>query len=198
MLPAGTRYDPRRHHDSAPSTPALSINAALVFRRTGRDGTPFCGCCDTALARPERKGRPPATCTACQVLRRRVTRARSARARYASKTATATEVAREAAREADGSMVQPPSQRAASVPTPAACSCLSPGDADVHRLVDARRLVDALLFALERTFAINGHGKRGSWQHDLVKASADLNEWLLELETAAPSSATSEQPTTTA
>lgn len=79
MLVEGALYDPAVHAGESgprPRQPALpDAPSGTLRRRVAPDGTPYCCCCDTVLARHQGRGRPAALCGACRDVRRRLKRA---------------------------------------------------------------------------------------------------------------------------
>lgn len=169
LLPQGAQFDPDRHDaQSKPQTPAVDLDAETLTRRFGSDGTPFCACCDTALAVSRGRGRPSAVCTRCAELRRRTSQARYDATRRAPHS--------EAARQSPRSTNTAPHDES-SAPQPQRTDGRPTVPMPRASMVELINVIDQLVDAVGRGSAHFTTQEAGTWQHQLLLSAKELVRW---------------------
>ncbi|MFC7500929.1 hypothetical protein [Nocardioides sp. GCM10030258] len=150
----GVEYDPDRHSPTSepvgdPTNPRdMRVQPQ---RRSAQDGTPYCGCCPTALSR-YRTGRPGGMCKSCEAEREQ-----ARKQEY--------EIRRRDAKRAHASPVEGGSAQRKVV--------MNGEDAD-----ELKQIIDSLTRAVgDAASHFQDDYDADTWQHRLLLASKELVRW---------------------
>jgi len=178
MLAEGAHYDPGVHADESAPVPrrlaSVDAPSGTLRRRAALDGTPYCSCCDTALAPTVGRGRPPSTCPECRRTRRRLKRAAFETTRKRKRSRKPQQVGPEG--QSDPSQTETAPHPAASRPRPTYEVVVREGmPNDVrHALTELTTLVDGPYKVFPAHHAATSEGQ-------LLRHAAALVAWYKHL-----------------